>query len=306
LKVSEHSREDVFAFLRKGELFLDMQPFIVRVRSDISQLADDIVQMYQDFPLIDRGSFADFHVEVSYEPGLRRWFKPLARFYFDGRPSFAPLPVHQAFPMLEWGINWCVAAHSHQFLIIHAAVIEQDGLAVLLPAPPGSGKSTLCAALVNRGWRLLSDELALYDPIHGLVRGMARPVNLKNKSIDVIRTYSPNVEMTASVPNTTKGTVALMRPPKESVRRVAEPAVPKYMVLPDYQPGLDTALERYSKAQTFMLIADQSFNYNVHGRKGFDAIGDLVERCDCLKFTYSSLDDVERVFKELLAGRRDA
>jgi predicted ATPase len=30
---------------------------------------------------------------------------------------------------------------------------------VILPAPPGSGKSTLCAALVTRGWRLLSDEL---------------------------------------------------------------------------------------------------------------------------------------------------
>jgi predicted ATPase len=33
-------------------------------------------------------------------------------------------------------------------------VVERDGHALILPAMPGSGKSTLTAALVQRGWRL--------------------------------------------------------------------------------------------------------------------------------------------------------
>jgi len=292
----------VFDRLKDGDLLIDMHPFKVRVRSDIPSLADDVYRVYQDFPLADPASFADFHVEVSYERGFRRWIKPLARFYFDGRPSFIPLPAHQAFPMLEWGINWCVAAHSHQYLIIHAAVIEQGGRAVVLPATPGSGKSTLCAALINRGWRLLSDELALYDIKQRLIYGMARPVNLKNLSIDVIQGHSPDAVMTSSVPDTTKGTVALMRPPEESVRRVAEPALPAWIVLPRYQAGAAPQLEKYSKARTLMLIADQSFNYNVHGRSGFDAVGDLVEQCACYQFTYSRLSDAESIFADLLAG----
>ncbi len=93
--------------------------------------------------------------------------------------------------MLEWGLNWCVSAHCHQYLIFHAAVIEKSGRALILPAPPGSGKSTLCAGLVNRGWRLLSDELTLIDIASCGVVPLPRPVSLKNASIDVIRAYAP-------------------------------------------------------------------------------------------------------------------
>jgi HprK-related kinase A len=296
LKISEVFEHAVVDLLRNGDLLIDMHPFVVRIRSDIPMLAEDICQAYPDFSLLPSDRFADFHVEVSYEKGFRRWLKPLARFYFDGRPSFVPLPAFQAFPMLEWGINWCVAAHCHQYLIIHAAVIEKRGHTVVLPAPPGAGKSTLCAALVNRGWRLLSDELALYDMTRREIFGMARPINLKNKSISIIKEHTPGVVMSNPVPDTTKGTVALMKPPANSVVRVAEPGRPSLIVLPNYRAGAQPTLEPYSKAKAFMLVAEQSFNYDVQGRVGFDAVGELVDSCACFQFTYSSLDDAERVF----------
>lgn len=305
MKVSELSKHTLFTILQRGELCIDMSPFVVRVRSDISDLAEDIGRMYQDFQVLEPDCFADFHVEVSYERGVRRWFRPLARFYFDGRPSFIPLPAHQAFPMLEWGINWCVAAHSHNFLIVHAAVIERQGMAVLMPAPPGSGKSTLCAGLINRGWRLLSDELALYDAETKQLYGMARPVNLKNQSIRVIQAHTPTAEITSPVPDTTKGTVALLRPPSESVQQIRIPARAARIILPRYQADAKASLESLNKANAFMLIAEQSFNYNVHGREGFEAVGDLVDGCECFEFTYSCLSDAERVFDDLLSNRVD-
>src|SRR3546814_15972535 len=83
--------------------------------------------------------------------------------------------------MLEWGLNWCIGAHGHQFLIIHAAVIERNGLAAILPGAPGSGKSTLTACLVHNGWRLLSDEMALVSLQDGGLTALARPISLKNR-----------------------------------------------------------------------------------------------------------------------------
>ncbi|ABD68459.1 Hpr(Ser) kinase/phosphatase [Rhodoferax ferrireducens T118] len=303
MKISEVPLAELARLLRCGDLLLRLTPFVARVASDVPSLAQDIALMYADFAICPPDGFADFHVQVWRDSGVRRWFKPQARFSFDGQPSFTGLPVAQAFAMLEWGLNWCVAAHSHQYLVIHAAVIEKDGKAVVLPAPPGSGKSTLCAGLVMKGWRLLSDELALYELQTGLIYGMARPISLKNKSIDIIQHLAPDAVMTAPVPDTTKGTIALLRPSVSSVMRVKEPVQVTWIVLPNYVPGSPPILAPHSRARTFMLLAEQSFNYDIQGQSGFDAITALVGRTRCYQFTYSSLDDAQRVFDNLLQGQ---
>ncbi|MFZ6751076.1 HprK-related kinase A [Undibacterium sp. Ren11W] len=300
MKVSNFTHPELAALLRRGELLLPLGPFVARIKTNVPGLLENISLMYTDFEVVSSDSFADFHVEIKYENGFRRWVKPQVRFFFDERPSFTALPVEQAPAMLEWGLNWCIAAHSHQFLIIHAAVIEKGDRAVVLPAPPGSGKSTLCAGLVMRGWRLLSDELALYDMSSGKIYGMARPINLKNRSIDVIKKYAPDAVLTTSMSDTTKGTVALVRPPLDSVIRAAEAVIPSWIILPKYSEGANAELTSYSRAHTFMLIAEQSFNYDIQGQRGFKAIGDLVERSQCYQFTYSNLDDADRLFSDLL------
>jgi len=302
LKVAQLPRDELARRLRRGELLLELPPFVARLRSDVASLARDIADMYGEFAVSSPEAFADFSVEVSREPGLRRWYKPQARFYYDDQPSFAPLPAEQAFPMIEWGLNWCVAAHAHQYLTIHAAVIERGGRAAVMPAPPGSGKSTLCAGLIQRGWRLLSDELALLDMDTGLIHGMARPVSLKNASIAAIRDFAPEAVMTPPVPDTVKGTVALLQPPGASVRRVREPARAAWIVLPSYERGAPPVFSPHGKERAFMTLAEQSFNYDMHGARGFEATGRLVDQCDCLRFNYGGLDDAAAAFERLAAA----
>jgi hypothetical protein len=62
-------------------------------------------------------------------------------------------------------------------------------------------------------------------------------------------------------------------------------------------------LETLPKAHTFMRLADNAFNYDVHGRRGFRALVDVVERSECLGITYSRLDDAIAVFERLCGAR---
>lgn len=300
MKVSTLARGALRSYLLGTGLIIRIEPFSVRIQSDVDTLVDDIAVVYADFEIESANGFCDFHLQIFREGGLRRWFKPLARFYFDSRPSFVPLSASQAFTMFEWGLNWCIAAHCHQYLIIHAAVIEREGFAAIIPAPPGSGKSTLCAALIQRGWRLLSDELALLDMASMQLYGMARPVNLKNQSIELIQRFEPTASFSRIVPATTKGTIGLLKPPSESVRRVKESATPRWVIVPNYDPESGPVLVHRSPAETFMLIADQSFNYDVHGVRGFEAVGRLIDQCETYQFTYSKLEDAVEVFSEMV------
>jgi HprK-related kinase A len=165
-------------------------------------------------------------------------------------------PTRRQLACLEWGLNWCVSSHCHQYLIIHAASVERNGAALILPGPPGSGKSTLCAGLVTRGWRLLSDELTLLEFPTGNIVPLPRPVSLKNASIDAIRRFAPNAKLGPPVHDTVKGSVAHMKPPTESVHRATEVARPRWIVLPRYEHGAAVQLTALSKARAFMHLAD--------------------------------------------------
>ena len=276
-------------------------PIVTRIRSELPELGETVSLLYREHSVEPEDGFADFHVRVGRPAGLRRWIKPQVEFEFDGAPPFLPLPGDQAFPILEWGLNWCVSAHCHQYLVVHAAVLERNGGALILPAPPGSGKSTLCAGLVSRGWRLLSDELTLLDPNTAMVMPLARPISLKNQSIEVIRKFAPQAVFSTTVHDTLKGSVAHMKPPAEAVRRALEPAAPRWIVAPRYKAGAASELTPLSRGRAFMQLADSAFNYNVHGRQGFELLADAVERSECYEFVYGDLENATAMFTELAA-----
>lgn len=284
-------------------LRLRFGPVVAEIRSPFDSVAKALELHYAEHDVLAESDFTDFRVAVEPPFGVRRFVAQQAFFKFDGNARFRPLPAAQAFPLLEWGLNWCVTTYCHQYLIIHSAVLEREGRALLLPAPPGSGKSTLCAGLVASGWRLLSDELALVELDGRRVVPIPRPISLKNRSIDTIARFWPEAAIGEIVPDTLKGSVAHVRPPAESVRRADEQPAPAWVVLPRYAEGASTALARLPKCEAFMRLVDSAFNYSVHGRGGFDALASLVEASDCYAFTYGgALDEAIRAFDRIATG----
>lgn len=280
-------------------LSLSAGPFRFRVQSSMPSVANGLARLYADFPVEPDSGFRDFHVALDRVAGPRRWLRPQVDFTVDGHAPFKPLPAAQAFAMLEWGMNWCIAGQAHHYLLLHAAVLERHGRAVILPGDPGAGKSTLTAALMLSGWRLLSDELAMIDRDDGLAVPLARPVSLKNQSIEIIRGFDRGAVIGEIAHDTHKGTVSHLRPSADSVARMHEKARPAHIVFPRWKAGADSSLRPRAKADAFMHTASHAFNYSLLGRLGFDLNAALTDACDCWDFEYSKLDDALRTFEEL-------
>lgn len=293
------SFEEVRDALAAGRLSVRTGPLITQLRSGLPDVAHYVRQAYRHHPASIDAPFSDFHLTVRVPRNLRRWLRPQVEFSLDGDVPFEPLPRDQAPAVLEWGLNWAIASSCHQWLGVHAACIEREGAAVILPAPPGSGKSTLCAALVLRGWRLLSDELTLIDTATLQVQALARPVNLKNASIELIRSFEPSTEWGPQVFDTVKGRVTHLCPPRSSVARMNETAMPRWVVFPRFEAGAQPTLTPRRKAATFTQLGENAFNYGVLGELGFEVIGRVLDLCDCYDFTYSRLEDALEVFESL-------
>lgn len=303
MKLGELHHAELLGRLSGDGLCVRTGPFNFRLRSAIRSVADGLELLYSQTSLVPVGEFIDFTVTLDSGPGLRRWIKPQARFVYDGESPFEPLPIDHAFPLLEWAMNWCISTQAHQFLLLHSAVIERNGLAVILPAPPGSGKSTLCAGLIHRGWRLLSDEVALISPLDATITALARPVSLKNESIEVIRRFEASAVFNRETRETTKGTVSHMLVPSQHQARVQETARPGWVIFPKYVAGAPAKLTPRSKADSMLELARNAFNYSLLGRVGFETLADVVSASDCHDFSYSQLDDAVLVFDQLAAER---
>jgi hypothetical protein len=261
--------------------------------------------LYADYPVVSEKEFVDFHVCLTKPKNLRRWFHPQVLFMLDDRVPFKPLPLNQAFPFFEWGLNWCIAAHSNNYVILHAAVAEKNGHAVIFPGEPGAGKSTLCAALVLNGWRLLSDEMAVIDVASQQLTPIPRPISLKNESIEVIRRFVPAVTMGPVTNDTSKGTVTHVKPPQESIIKNSEPATPAWIVKPNFTPNASSRLEELNSGELFMHMVKNAFNYSMLGEVAFKTLGDVVNKCHCYEFTYSDLRDAVNTFNHLADQQRE-
>ena len=274
--------------------------FIISVRGNVPEFVPILLRCYTDYCLSARDTFADARIAIERESSIfkKRALEGVIRLN-DGN-VYTQFPLGSELPYMEWGIILCIATRAHQFLMLHAGVLEKHGVAMLLPGLPGSGKSTLSAFLMHRGWRLLSDEFTLLTGPELKVHPFPRLVPLKNESIEVIRDMLPEAKIGPLFEGTPKGTVAHVCPPATHIARMGETATPRLIIFPRYVKGAETQLVANSKPGSFVELTKHAFNYILRGKSAFETTTKLVDRAGCYRLTYSKLEEAESRINELV------
>ena len=278
-------------------------PFNICLHSDISSFVSLFSKIYSNLPLLNDDVVFDFHLQIHRPKSFRRWWNQQAVFQVDGITPFEPYPLTHAFPLAEWGLNWCIGLSSHQYLMLHSAVLDYHGQALIMPALPGSGKSTLCTALMLRGWRLLSDEFGLIDPASHQFLPLPRAIPLKNQSIPVISQFSENVVMGPVFEGTRKGDIAHVAPDRLSIEQQSLPSEGSVIVFPRYNPDISCKLEKTRKSHAFNSFTSNSFNYYLSQETGFNVLTQIVKQCDTYTLEFNNLDEAVKVLTELMDRR---
>jgi HprK-related kinase A len=298
--IADSFSEDEFIGLAAGPgVFYRVGPFQVHLTTPIRDVASLVLRLYGAYEQGDPHAVSDFHVSILPARGIRRFVRPQVQFFIDGMCPFDPFPLDSAFPLLEWGINWCIGSRAQQYLVLHSAVIEKNGKSVVLAAEAGSGKSTLAAALMLSGWRLFSDEFGLMRPGTCEFVPVPRTIALKNESIEVIRRFSRDATLGPEFPKTRKGTVAHLAASAESAVDQT-PAPPVLVVFPKFEVGAALRSQPLAKAAAFMKLASNAFNYSEQGETGFDLVKSIIDASEIRLLKFSRLDSAIGAISEFV------
>jgi len=286
--------------LSSSGIGIDFGAARARIQTRLPELAAMIKTVYSGFPVEDPSGMFDLSVVVRRVRGLRSVLRPQVELRCDGVREFEPFPLDTPLPLLEWGTNYGLASRLFCYLLLHAGVVERGGRAIVMPAMPGSGKSTLTAALSLRGFRLLSDEFGVVRLEDAALLPMLRPLALKNESIDVIARFAPEAVIGPRFPKTHKGTVAHLAPLTSHVDSRHLPSAPGLVVFPRFVAEAGVSLEPVPKGHAFARMAVNSFNYDALGPESFDALGQLVQQSSCWQLRYGDLPRAVESLGELL------
>lgn len=268
----------------------------VKIHIDCSvKLAEqNIIKLYPSYIIQDNIVPADYFVSLKYGDGIRRYVRKQVLFEQDGKSHFKPVPVNHAYASFEWGLNYVVSNYAQEFLTIHSGVVAKNDKAVIFPAPPGSGKSTLTTYLMSLpNWRLLSDEMALLLPETCNVQPLIKPVCLKNDSIDIAKKWFPDGKFSTIATETTKGDVAHLSPPELSWKQRDRIAHAKVIIFPKYTPGKQMEIYKLDKNQGFMQLAENVINLSLQGERGFNTLTNLIENTEQFEIHYSDVTQVK-------------
>jgi HprK-related kinase A len=302
LSLAKCPLSQAYGAYRSAGLCLAIGPFNLHVAGNLPATAflDTLRRLYGEHRLVStKTTIVDFHIRLRRPLGLRTFLRPQVSFESDAEAPFHRFPLDHAFPMFEWGLNWAIAVQAHQYLMLHSAVVAKDDRAMILPAQPGSGKSTLCAALVHRGWRLLSDEFGLIRPGGLEVTPIPRPIPLKNNSIELIRDFAPDAVFGPEFPKTRKGRISHVKPPASALGEHERPARITWVVFPQYRAGAKPELHPFPKGRAFLKVAGNAFNYKLQGEDGFRTVADIINHVDPQYFEFDDLEAAVKALDEL-------
>lgn len=266
---------------------IDLGAARVAVNSPLNDFNAHLDLVYQHHGNEDPLSFADVRVSLLPSKGMRLW-KGRVSLWSEATCPFEPYPMRSALPLFEWGSNWLLAQRLNAYLLLHAGVVARDDRALILPAAPGAGKSTLTCALHLAGWRFMSDEFGVLDPDSGNLLPLLKPAALKNRSIAIIGAHA-QARLGPVFPGTRKGDVAHFVPLRDSIVERHRHARPRLVIFPRYRDGGTLKFTPLDAANTAMRLGLNSFNYRTLGAVGFDAVVRLARTTRAFELEYSDL-----------------
>jgi hypothetical protein len=196
-----------------------------------------------------------------------------------------------------------IAYRQCDYLIaLHAAVLSVRNQCIIFPGESGAGKTTLAAALMGKGFRYLTDEVALLDRSTRHV--IPAPVSLRVKESGwetTARMFPELLHLPWHIMLDGQRLRYLPPPPGSFARDLSESGPARWIIFPRYSSDVETAISSISRIEAVGRL--QSAGYEVDGYFDREKINELlswVKTVDCYELRFHRLEDAVSIVRTLV------
>jgi len=256
-----------------GSASAELDDFLCRA---LASLAADVVPVVR------------YHAEAEPDGSVSAWVDDLE--IVRGSPTSAIAHLMSA-------INVAATRSLTHLPILHASAVAVGGHAVVIPAAPGSGKSTLCAALLAQGATYLTDEAVPVDP-KGRAIPYAKPIVVGPGSWPSLPEWRG---LTAKLPSQPLDAWYL-DPRRRGTRIEPDPILIRAIVLPRYRADRRTTWERISRGEATAAMASNTFNLSEHGRDAIQRFADVSAHAPAWRIEYGEVGEACDTIRALVGA----
>lgn len=220
----------------------------------------------------------------------------------DARDGRSVVDARDGWSFLRSLVQWCnaQAVDERTMVALHAGGVVRDGIACVLPASPESGKTTLTAGLVVRGFEYLTDEaVVLADD--GATTPYPKPLSVDRGS----QSLFPELEPPAAPGLPQLGPEVGDRQWQVPVASVGKGIVAQagcragFVVFPKYDQRARTSLVTMTRGEALVELAKNTFGFRDRGRDALDVLAVVARGAECFRLAVGDLDSACAAIEEL-------
>lgn len=210
------------------------------------------------------------------------------------------LTAEGAAEWVVWDAHETAAETAERVLVLHASAACWQQQGILLPAPPGSGKTTLVGGLVRAGFSYLSEEYTPFDPARGLIYPFPSPLRIVSGSLGLVGMGPSAGKASAETSDQGASVKRWVRPADLRPGCIGGPCRIAHVLVPSHEPGAGASLEEMSRAEVLTLLFHDSFNLRRVGSAGLEPLARALQSAECHRLRFGDLATALDVIRELV------
>jgi GTPase SAR1 family protein len=231
-------------------------------------------------------------VEVSIDRSGDRW-----TLRSEGRPLTAADDPWVLGASLRNLLTLRAVQGSPAVMPLHSSVVEKGGVHVVLTGQPMAGKTTLTLALLERGWRYVSDDMAPIDAASALARPFRKALSIRDPAR--WETLAPRWQVPGWLP---APSVVGLVPAVAFEWSAADAYRPGVIVFPQYLAGAAPVLEPLTTARAMVLCGENLHDDTALKEGGLARLATWAGSAATARIEYGSTEEALELLGNCLAG----